>query len=317
MKIWIFLCCFAAISHAAPGKVLTWSSSNGHSFKGSFVSKKGNTVTLKGADNKIINVPLNVLDKKSLAQLEKEHAAALKNAPVYSFENVHYRYDIYPRRDWLHLEMLRAGQPLNQNPYVFRVSMGEKIERKLHGIKITGMDGEPIVSGDEVELRLTTEKGVIIRLFASKTNSKNFSFHFSTEKSSQSQKMFTLSNTLGFPGVLKYDQQSESYKGSFSETGITFQQFPTALKDYNIDFRNGKNAKKIPYYEKQQRGARGDMVIITHPGDPVLEIDRRGDLGTIMTYFYGGRTPVEGYSIKFVAAKSEILEAGPFVIEVK
>ncbi len=232
-------------------ETLTWSSKNGYSFDGSFVAKDATTITLKSEDGRMVKVPLNILDEKSLLQLEKTHADASNDAPVFTYQNTFYRYAIYPRKDWLHLEFLRAGKPVNPTPYVFKVSLGEKIGRKRVTYKITGMDREPIESKDEVELRLTTNKGVILRLFAGKNTSSDFSFRFSTAESPENLDEVRLSNTLNFEPMLKYDIASKKYKGTLSETGYTFQELPSAFKANTIEYWKDKKSTKVGYYEKQ------------------------------------------------------------------
>ncbi|WFB36853.1 hypothetical protein P3T73_03640 [Kiritimatiellota bacterium B12222] len=317
MKVTLFSLCFLLLSNVFSAELLTWSSKNNHSFNGSFVSKNADTIILKGSDGQTVTVPINALDEKSLLQLEAEYATALKNAPVYTFENVHYRYAIYPRADWLHLEFLRAGQPLNPQPYIFRLSLVEKVGNSLVHYKITGMEGEPQVNGNEVEVYLTTDKGITLRLFASKGTSKDFDFHFATAASDRSQANLSLSNTLRFEGLLTYDMDSQLYKGPFSESGLSFQQLPAALDDYSIKYIKGKHTTKVGYHEKQNGTQSGQKIVITHPNDPVLTIEKTGDVGSLAISFYGSKAVIEGFSLKFHAIRNEILETDPFTVSVK
>lgn len=317
MKILILFCWFLTFSHAFSAEILPWTSKTGHSFEGSFVSKDANIITLKGKDGKTVEVPINVLDEKSLIQLEKVYAEAPKNAPIFIYQSTFYRYAIYPRQDWLHLEFLQAGKPLNPEPYILQVSLGEKVGKDWKSYRITGMDGAPIETKDEVELRLNTDRGVTIRLFAAKKASKDFSFHFSFAESSPDLDKLYLRNTLGFEAMLTYDIASKTYKGPLSESGYTFEELPNALKEYSIEYRSDKKSTKVGYHEKQEGSKSGTKLMINHPKHRELTVDRGENTGTLNVWFYGGKAPIEGYRLKFEAKNDGAHEAGPFTLELK
>ncbi|MDF3129590.1 hypothetical protein P0Y35_10330 [Kiritimatiellaeota bacterium B1221] len=301
--------------------VQNWSSQNGHSFKGTFIRMDVQSVTLRGEDGNEITVPLAALDAKSQDLAKKEQQLAIKNAPAFSHKNRYLRFSIYPKTTWLEVEFLEGPKVVNNETYKVSMTFAEiRPPNKWKSIKIKEMMGVPEKGRNDVTMRLLMENGVKVKFTVDVNDKAEVSYEFEAEEIPDGLPKLDLRTGIRFPKLLAYDMDTQSYKGTLSSTGVKFENLPNVLAGYEIvvDNRDSKN-KKVPYYEKQTRGYGAGGFTVKAPGkkDFIFEAPKNSEDGSLYIWFYSGKEPFQGYSIRAGAAKKDNLAAGPFTISVR
>ncbi len=298
-----------------------WSSQNGHSFKGTFISKDAQSVTLRGEDGKEVTVPLAALDDKSQKLAEKEHQYALKNAPAFTHKNRYLQFSLYPKTNFLEVEFLQGTQIVNNETYTVSLTLAEiRPPNKWTGIHIKEMVGKPEKGRSDVSMRLMMENGVILKFTVAVDDKDELSYEFEAEEIPDGLPKLSLRTGISFPKLLAYDIKTESYKGPLSSTGVLFKDLPTILDGYEIhvDKRDSKT-QKVPYYEKQTKGYGAGGFTVVAPGkkDFIFDGPKSGEDGSLYIWFYSGKEPFQGYSIRAGSSAKSDLSAGPFTLSVK
>lgn len=314
----LFALCFQLL-HAQP--IPTWSSSNGHSFQGTFVSMGAQSVTLRGTDGNKVTVPLVALNETSQEQARKAHQIAVKNAPIYTHKNNFLRFSLYAKRMCLHIEFLDGNTLLNNEIYEVRLLLEEVVKNEPRKwIEIKEILGEPEVGRRDVTMRLLMENGVKIA-FTVEVNDKNqVTYSVKTEEIPDGLPPLSLCTGVHFPKLLNYDMETKSYKGALSKEGVNFADLPKFFEGYEIQVED-YNSKKVtvPYYEKQTHGYGGRKytVIRREKKDFMYEGPKKRENGWFHISFYNGTSPFEGYFIRSFAGDNDNLESGPFTISLK
>jgi hypothetical protein len=300
--------------------VLTWTSANGHSFKGSFLRIDGQTIVLKGTDGKEVRVPINALDAPSVKNAEREHQKALKNRPLFTHENRNLRFSLSPKNQWLTLEFLEAGQVIDNKSYEIDFLLAEVPDRKWKNIKVKGLHGKIEKGRSDVRMELLMENGVIIEFTVDVNDKDELSYSYETVDVPSGLPRISLRTSLRFPKLLEYEMKTQSYIGILSKDGVLFKDLPEFFEGYElrVEKSDGKS-QKILYHEKQDRGISASSFTILMPNKKSIEMDGPNNIedGQLYIYFYSGKSPFEGFSMRTTSSTEKQNDSGPFTIRLK
>lgn len=300
----------------------TWKSANGHAFEGTLLRMEGQNVILKGTDGNEVKVPLSVLDPDSQKLAASENAIAMENGPVFQHQNLHLRFSLFPKAEWLQLQFLKAGAPIENQSYSLKFHFQENLGNKnSKAFKVEGL-AEPIEQEREkVYLRLKMENGVVIKFTLNVDNRGALTFQHEFEfipEGKSADKMW-IKMSMEMPALLEYDIHKELYKGPIAPSGVAFSDLPDFLADYKIrlEMFNGESLT-IPYYEKRSKGGQGWKMSISQGKQHTLEISapEGKEGGGVQTSFYGGKMPAEGFRVGLNTDK-DTNQGGPYTLELK
>jgi|GEM_PF-1938257 len=301
-------------------EVLTWTSANGHRFQGSFLRMDGQTIVLKGTDGKEVRVPKNALDAASVKNAEREHQEALKNGPLFTHENRNLRFSLSPKNQWLKLEFLHAGQVIDNKSYEIDFLLAEIPDRKWKNIKVKGLHGKIEKGRSDVKMNVRMENGVVIEFTVDLNDKDELSYSYKTVDVPDGLPKISLRTSLRFPKLLEYEMKTQSYIGILSKDGVLFEDLPKFFEGYELRVeKSDGGSQKVLYHEKQNRGISATSFTINIPNKKSIEMGGPSNIedGQLYIYFYSGKSPFEGFSMRSTSSTVNPNDSGPFTIRLK
>ncbi|MEX2606732.1 MAG: hypothetical protein WD708_05255 [Kiritimatiellia bacterium] len=302
-RLRIFGISLLIVSLISRAEVHTWTSKNGHSFKGEFVQMEGGSVTLAGEEGEEVTVPLAVLDAATVELARKEAAEAEKHKPLFTHKTVMYEFEIRRHlRGIFRLTLLENGKPIpHYGKMDINIGLTEVRKTANNRLNYTGIPLKEVASEKidrgKVTLRLIFENGVQVNLEA-KTMDDGVAFSYYLEDPPDGVPELNSSMSLRFPPLLTYDMKSKSYKGVLSSTGVTFEELESFLSEYGMRVGNSRGKDQEIGFHTSPEGVRGAKFVLQTPAQRDIEF-RVDQGGVLSSHFYGGRKAIEGFGIHF------------------
>ncbi|WFB36246.1 hypothetical protein P3T73_00525 [Kiritimatiellota bacterium B12222] len=321
MKRSILLLCFCLLHPLFGQELQTWSSTNGHTFQGSFVSLENQVITLRGDDGRNVSVPLSALDTESQVQGRKAQAEAMANAPVFTHQNRYLRFSLSPKTQWLQVEFLQGSTVLNQQSYDVSIRFAEiRANNDWHETGVKELYGKIEKNRDSVVMRLLMDNGVVLKFVVDLNDKAELSYEFEVGVVPEGLPQLDFRTAMNFPKLLSYNMETESYVGALSSSGIPFDGLERFFEGYEVlvEPREGKGSKVL-YSEKQTDEYRAKAFTVKIPGKKSLKIEapKSEAEGSMYIWFYNGKAAFEGYNILMHSKARNNLGGGPYTLSLK
>ena len=282
----------------------TWSSTNGHSFQGKYVSFQGGKVRLQGADGKLIDVTIALLDEESKARVyEYSGQAGIANPLLeHSTPSIDVQFGESPGREYLQLRMKRGGQEIPFYGAInVRFGASEVVYNKKDGRKSRkSMRLEEIVTESvnkgKGTFRLKYDKG-LETLVTVDCETDGVVFSYTIDVLPASVEAGQISSGFAYPAILEFDKPTKLYSGPFSKEPIAFKDFDRLFAGY-VATATKKNQKTSFTFDESPKGLSGERMAFTTPGNKDIVVQAI-DRGVVKTSFYGGKKMVEGFGVGF------------------
>ncbi|MDF3129591.1 hypothetical protein P0Y35_10335 [Kiritimatiellaeota bacterium B1221] len=321
MKSSILLLCVLFLQTLYGQTPQTWRSKNGHSFQGTFIQLQNQQVTLHGSDGRVVTVPIDALDTESQVQARRTQSALTKDAPVFTHQNRHLRFSLYPDRTWLTLEFLAGPQVVINEKYNLNIRFAEiRDGNNWRDMKVKEVYGKIEKTRNEVIFRLLMENDVVLKYTVDLDDKDELTYEFEAEIIPDGLPKLDFRSELSFPKLLSYNPDSQLYLGALSSEGVKFDHLKSFLDGYEIWVTDPEGKRsKIQYHEKQTQEYRGKAFTIKNPRKKSLKIEapKSAAGGSMYIWFYDGKAPFEGFNILAHSPERNNLGGGPFSIGLK